>query len=766
VMTWIGPYSKLKRMQNMRFPKMVRKLQRLALCSKLVWYVWAHLTTLPFTANCTSLVENSTCYVVTGATEILLDFFSAQARDEAYAAIRKGLDNPAILQLFASSVLRAQFLQPLSEALVAAGDENKGDSSSSVTVTVAIAAAVVAFILASLICYGLMYEQNKRKSRFRDNQLSSRLQSIRDKHAKHSTRGVPLKVQRNFARLDEAASSSDSSMVDSSFQDPQNYIPSITWSVSDITSDDSGSIRSNLSRTTSKLESIEEGEEDEEPRDKYHVPRKRRGVKEFDCAQFRKGAVYISNLSQCRKALSMPSDYDLKLEIARDLPADVVDVPANAPQSIDINPPDCPGKRQDEQTAASTKKECEEGAKLPMVCDDFLDDEHSNTNSIINNGNGTFTKQIISSRPDQTTPSPGIVQDCGKNQALAEPLNEVSREPTSIQQVKETEAESNDDITNILLKSDKPCSFEDAEASSIETSADGTNSEIRAAEDLLVDDGIEVDLDVFYDVVKDGGVESSERSVNTAESEKKTATIVSNSMPEGDDHSANSCDYLQMEKAIEPDVEVFYDVTNKEFSSSPQIEEEEEEKIVDESLSLYSLDMDDTINTLIDDTKALAISAVLGESILVQLDYSGTSKESTLDDIQLDDSDDSFFVDDLSESDIDDSSRTADAGDYSFKGKQLDYSGTSKESTLDDIQLDDSDDSFFVDDLSESDIDDSSRTADAGDYSFKGKDVLMESKREQILADNTNQPAPAVVQGNAGMKRCMVEENKTMADIV
>jgi hypothetical protein len=97
---------------------------------------------------------------------------------------------------------------------------------------------------------------------------------------------------------------------------------------------------------------------------------------------------------------------------------------------------------------------------------------------------------------------------------------------------------------------------------------------------------------------------------------------------------------------------------------------------------------------------------------------------------------------------------------------QLDYSGTSNESTLDDIQLDDSDDSFFVDDLSESDRDDYSRTADAGDYSFEGKDVLMESKREQILADNTNQPAPAVVQGNADMKRCTEEENKTVADIV
>lgn len=660
------------------------------------------------TANCTSIAPGSSCHVVTGATEVLLDFFSAQAREEAYSAIRKGLDNPPILQLFATSVVRAQFLKPLSEALVAAGVESNGDAEGSVTVTVAIVAAVVAFILASLICYGLMYERIKRKSGFRDKQGSSRLQSLRNKHVKYATRDSS-KVQHNFARLDDSASSSDTSIVDSSFQDPQTYIPSITWSVSDITSDDSGSIRSNLSRTASKLEIIEEGEEDEEPRDRYQVPGKRRSVKEFDCAQFRRGRVYISNLSQCRKTLSMPSDADLKKSMEQDSDVDARGVAPDVRQATDIKRVHSPGRCSVQPPVSPTNREFVEDTKLLVRSNDLVGCTACTKETYIGsteNETGKVTGHSLPN-PGQTTPRPQVLENGSKTLSLGNLSGAGPSEIGTHRSDAVSKAESNNDNTDMCQNIEKSCSLESVAVTSTATITDEVDSEIQVEEDLLVDDGIEVDFDVFYDAAKSG--QSSGKCVNMVEPHPEISVVYNS--PGGTGSTAARCQDCQSVEVIEPDEEVFYDVTSDEVSSSYKTDEEVEKSVLDESRSLYSLDMDDTIDTLTDEAKAMTSSAVLGDSIIVQLDYSGTSNESTLDDIQGSDSDDSFFVDDLSDASID-YSRIAASGDYSFKDKKL-----------------------------------------------------MKSSRSQILADNTNQ-ANSASKGSSDLKQGTVEEQDSLADIV
>ena len=94
--------------------------------------------------------------------------------------------------------------------------------------------------------------------------------------------------------------------VESRIQASQShYAHSITWSVSDITSDDSESIRSNLSRATSWLERIEEGEEDEEPRQKTNVLQKKKNVGDYDYPQLLQRSILESDISSFQNLLVM-----------------------------------------------------------------------------------------------------------------------------------------------------------------------------------------------------------------------------------------------------------------------------------------------------------------------------------------------------------------------------------------------------------------------------------------------------------------------------
>jgi hypothetical protein len=128
-----------------------------------------------------------------------------------------------------------------------------------VTATVAVAAASVSFIVASIFCYGLM----RREIRHHPEPSVRHKNRIQRVSRTVVSNPMAVKNRRHFVRLDELVATAPASFVTTNLNNPtqQEYTPSITWSVSDITSD-SASLRSSLSRTTSMLERIEEeGEE-------------------------------------------------------------------------------------------------------------------------------------------------------------------------------------------------------------------------------------------------------------------------------------------------------------------------------------------------------------------------------------------------------------------------------------------------------------------------------------------------------------------------
>ena len=74
--------------------------------------------------TCVPQVSDNSCHVITGVTEILLDYFSANARDKSYDSIEDLFSNKEMMQLFAPTVAYATFLGPINEILVIQGDDS------------------------------------------------------------------------------------------------------------------------------------------------------------------------------------------------------------------------------------------------------------------------------------------------------------------------------------------------------------------------------------------------------------------------------------------------------------------------------------------------------------------------------------------------------------------------------------------------------------------------------------------------------------------
>lgn len=268
---------------------------------------------------CAPHEEENTCSVVNGATAILLDNHSSNIQDIVYDTIANALDKIDQVQRFAPFVVRAEFRNPMEETLILSDDSSKpslADDSTppgAVTATVAVAAASVSFLVASIFCYGLMRREIRHHPE----------PSIRHKFRRTASRSIvggghPMlglghgahRHPRRFVRLDELATAHAASKLrfmggmgtmhdidddhDDDVEDydchqdhepsPDNrglsssqnrYGPSITWSISDITSD-SASLRSGVSWTTSKLERIEEADEEEEYDDCGGLPNRKR----------------------------------------------------------------------------------------------------------------------------------------------------------------------------------------------------------------------------------------------------------------------------------------------------------------------------------------------------------------------------------------------------------------------------------------------------------------------------------------------------------
>jgi len=222
---------------------------------------------------CVPETSGNPCYVVHGATTILLDQRSGDIQQSALDAIAIGLENVGRVQSFDPNVIRAQFERPLGESLTSNSWSDQRNTTLSVpaTATIAVAAASVSIVLVSFFWYGLVRRE------LRQHPDPNRRHPVRRPPSRpmRVIRGMslgPPRKQRPFSRLDDVSHcpsgmiSTDSSEERLEIQGPiqrHEPSPSIIWSVSDVTCD-SGSFRSFVSITTSRLERIDEEEGDED----------------------------------------------------------------------------------------------------------------------------------------------------------------------------------------------------------------------------------------------------------------------------------------------------------------------------------------------------------------------------------------------------------------------------------------------------------------------------------------------------------------------
>ena len=216
------------------------------------------------------------CIVVKGETAIFLDDDSAFVREKAYEAIKNALKDPYFLEEFANSVVSVKFISTGQAFLLEAGqsnsDEDDDSNISPVTATIAVAAASVSFVVASIFCYGFLRRDGRQHP---EPSVRYKGQSRRSSTRTVVSGSPGIRTRRHFVRLEDLATSPTSFVTASisptspdyeyaytleEYARGENYIPTVTWSVSDITSD-SASLRSGVSRTPSMLERIEEEEE-------------------------------------------------------------------------------------------------------------------------------------------------------------------------------------------------------------------------------------------------------------------------------------------------------------------------------------------------------------------------------------------------------------------------------------------------------------------------------------------------------------------------
>lgn len=168
----------------------------------------------------------------------------------AYEAIESVLSESEFLKQFvANPHERVGFVQIRGKTVSQiAGRGNNATSASKV----AIAAGTVSFLLAAIFLGGIF----RKKRREKKARMRKQLEPGKGK------RFLLGSAPRKYYELDEEQENACGfKVLDLGPGEPYYENPSTTWSISDITSE-SGSILSNLSRTTSKLERIEEVEEE------------------------------------------------------------------------------------------------------------------------------------------------------------------------------------------------------------------------------------------------------------------------------------------------------------------------------------------------------------------------------------------------------------------------------------------------------------------------------------------------------------------------
>jgi hypothetical protein len=213
------------------------------------------LTLFLHTGFCIPRFANNSCYIGRGSATIFLDSDAQVAKVLAWRSIKAGLTNQTLLSSFDPTVVSAEYLRSISETLILlSSTESLGNDDSSPVprgLFVAIAASLVSFLITAAFSYGVFRRQAKRAAE------EERRNAKKKKHHRVSPFVAHAKRRHFFESLEN---------------EPEGVIhipevngdePSITWSVSDMTSD-SGSVHSFISRTTSRLESIAEEDSEEE----------------------------------------------------------------------------------------------------------------------------------------------------------------------------------------------------------------------------------------------------------------------------------------------------------------------------------------------------------------------------------------------------------------------------------------------------------------------------------------------------------------------
>lgn len=196
---------------------------------------------------CAAVSDGAQCSVVRGATSVLLDGDVSDAEYMAYKVIERVLTDTDYLRYYTGmSLIRSEFVRPIGENLAILNPTTPASSAASGgTLKIAIAAAFVSMAVTTIFFYGL-YRRRKMDKKTGTN-VKSRLAHYNAKR------------RRYFQELEDRDASAGWMTTDPS-QLPE---PSITWSVSDLTSD-SQSIRSSLPMERIKEEGPSDDEFDEE----------------------------------------------------------------------------------------------------------------------------------------------------------------------------------------------------------------------------------------------------------------------------------------------------------------------------------------------------------------------------------------------------------------------------------------------------------------------------------------------------------------------
>lgn len=186
-----------------------------------------------------SSLDGIQCRLVRGVTSILLDSGAGDAESVAYNTIERVLDDTLFLNQFTiPDLLSAEFVRPIQENLILLIADTQDNTSSNSAAKIAIATAAVSCLLTCVFLYGM----HRARKRSRD-----RTQTPVKARVAH----LQAKRRHYFQELEQDEQLAPGWMLADPLQLPA---PSITWSVSDLTSDGSESILSSMSR----LERIDE----------------------------------------------------------------------------------------------------------------------------------------------------------------------------------------------------------------------------------------------------------------------------------------------------------------------------------------------------------------------------------------------------------------------------------------------------------------------------------------------------------------------------